>query len=190
MVDGYCRARLSPKKKHRTRMADVSVHLSPDASYYQDPGILLAKSIRQALNPNTASSPVRTLEHRIGEVHNLADRWEHLRSCAAILAKKYRMHHTFLNTVYNTGSWRPLTEKEVRAVFRIVGELEVRDGTHNLNWAEENDHPRADRQPERALDEARGVARSWDTEEDYEGRDGLRGDDLRPARPETEDVDL
>lgn len=66
------------------------------------------------------NSPVKILTHRIGELANLPDPWEHKRSCAAILAKKHQDKNQRLRNIYNAGHKRELNPDEVAFVFAFM----------------------------------------------------------------------
>lgn len=129
---------------------------------------LSIKSVFESLGEN---GPVRSIKERIGELANLPDPWDNLRSKAAILAKKHQEKSQKLRNIYNAGTKRELTQDEVASVFAIW------EGIKNgVSEQLENELAGAGGRPIRALDAARDGSGSEGAEEG--GGDGGHDEDL------------
>lgn len=110
--------RTGRQKPFKPQLCEISTH-----SPMFDPSVEVSKFLRDALRKNVMNGPVRILTERIGEVANLSNPAEQMRSCAAILARKYgSVNQRLRNLSYQAGQ-RELSEHECWDVFRIVGGL-------------------------------------------------------------------
>lgn len=97
--------------------------MTTSGSVFFDPAVEFCKNIRSQMEKDRMSGPVRFLEHRKGEIANLADPEMQMRSCAAILARNYRGTSQKMLDLYNSSLKRELSGAQCALVFALVGQL-------------------------------------------------------------------
>lgn len=108
------------RKKFSSREAEIFVH---GASGFYSPYELFALHMKATIDRANQVNPVRQYPDRTGEVHNLKDADQQLRSIAAIFVKKYRFVSPTISIYYAALRKRELSLEEAREVISSVSRL-------------------------------------------------------------------